>query len=243
MKPYLALAGFAGVLLAHSAFANEKDPWESVNRKIYAFNDTLDVYALKPVATAYRAVTPDPVEDGITNFFGNLLELRTITNDVLQAKFSQAGQDSTRFLINTTVGLFGFIDVAGRIDLTANDEDFGQTLSVWGMPAGPYVMLPLLGPSTVTDTLGRGPEYGMHLYEVVPEAFWGLDEAGLPMAAGYAINKRAELLKVEGIVAGDRYSFIRDAYLQRREFQVYDGKINDDKLLNNDLGEDFFKDE
>lgn len=240
MKRSTAIIGLTGVLMAAPVAANEKDPWESFNRKVYAFNDTLDVYVLKPVATGYRNVTPDFVEKGVSNFFGNIYEIRTITNDVLQGKFGQAGQDSTRFLINTTVGLFGVVDVAGHIDLTANDEDFGQTLSVWGLPAGPYVMLPVLGPSTVTDTAGRVPEMAMELFEQAPDVYFGVDDASIPMAGGYAISKRAQLLEVEGIVAGDRYTFIRDSYLQRREFQVSDGAISDE-LLNEDLGEDFFE--
>lgn len=240
MKRIMALAALASALAAAPVAASEKDPWESFNRKIYVFNDTLDIYLLKPVATGYHNLTPDFVEQGVSNFFDNIYELRTITNDVLQGKFAQAGQDSTRFFINSTVGLFGLIDVAGHIDLSANDEDFGQTLSVWGAPAGPYVMLPLLGPSTVTDTAGRVPEMSMELFETVPDAFFAVDDASIPLSAGYAVNKRAKLLEVEGMVAGDRYTFIRDAYLQRREFQVNDGAISDD-LLNEDLGDDFFE--
>lgn len=235
-----ALIGLTAALLTGPVTANEKDPWESFNRKVYAFNDTLDIYVLKPVATGYHNITPDFVEKGVSNFFGNIYEIRTITNDLLQGKFSQAGQDGTRFVINTTVGLFGVVDVAGHIDLSSNDEDFGQTLSVWGVPAGPYLMLPVLGPSTVTDAAGRVPEMAMELFEEAPDVYFGQDNASVLMAGGYAISKRADLLKVEGIVAGDRYTFIRDAYLQRREFQVSDGAISDD-LLNDDLGEDFFE--
>lgn len=229
-----------GLLMANTGFASEQDPWESFNRKIYTFNDVLDVYVLKPVAMSYHTVTPDLIEQGVNNFFANIYDIRTITNDLLQGKFGQAGEDSTRFFVNTTVGLFGVVDVAGRIDLNSNDEDFGQTLSVWGLPAGPYVMLPFLGPSTVTDTAGRVPEMTMELFEEVPSAYFGVENSSIPMAVGYAINKRARLLEVEGIIAGDRYTFIRDAYLQRREFQVNDGAISDD-LLNEDIGEDFFE--
>lgn len=240
MKRIAALASLAGVLVAGNAVANEKDPWETFNRKVYAFNDTLDVYVLKPVATGYHEITPDFVEEGVSNFFGNIYELRTITNDVLQGKITQAGQDSTRFLINSTVGLFGVVDVAGHIDLSENDEDFGQTLSVWGIPSGPYLMLPVLGPSTVTDAAGRVPEMALEYFEVVPDAFFGIDHASVPLAGAYAVSKRAQLLEVEGIVAGDRYTFLRDAYLQRRDFKINDGAISDD-LLNDDLGEDFFE--
>jgi phospholipid-binding lipoprotein MlaA len=240
MKRIAAIVGMAGVLMTGPVQASEKDPWESFNRDMYAFNDTLDVYFLKPVATGYRNVTPDFVEKGVSNFFGNIYELRTITNDLLQGKLKQAGEDSTRFFINTTVGLFGVVDVAGHIDLSANDEDFGQTLSVWGVPAGPYVMLPVLGPSTVTDTAGRIPEMSMELFEEVPDAYFGVENVSIPLAGAYAVSKRAQLLDVEGMVAGDRYTFIRDAYLHRREFQVSDGAISEE-LLNDDLGEDFFE--
>ncbi|CBL46958.1 Probable outer membrane lipoprotein precursor [gamma proteobacterium HdN1] len=224
--------------------AHEKDPLEPLNRKIFAFNDSVDTYALKPVATFYRSVAPQPLRQGVHNFYGNLQEVRTITNDLLQGKLVQGGQDSLRFAINSTVGLFGFVDVAGRIGLTSNKEDFGQTLSVWGVPDGPYLMLPFLGPATVTDAAGMAPEYLLHNYVNLPDIYWGAGDQGWQFTGMYAISKRSDLFDVESLVVGDRYNFIREAYLQRRAFLVNDGKIDDRDLLNvDDLGDDFFEDD
>ena len=145
-----------GFLVSNQAVADSTemtpDPWEGFNRKVFVFNDTLDTYTLKPLAKGYRAITPDPVEDGISRMFSNLWEIVNVLNDVLQGKFGQAGNDTGRFLVNTTVGLVGFFDVADNFGLPKNDgEDFGQTLGVWGVGEGPFLMLPLFGPSTLRD--------------------------------------------------------------------------------------------
>lgn len=219
----------------------EADPWEGFNRKVYAFNDVLDTYALRPVAVGYKAVTPDLVEEGIGNFFENIFELRTILNDVLQGKFAQSGHDTLRFFVNTTVGLLGFVDVASRIELERNQEDFGQTLAVWGVPRGPFLMLPLLGPSTVRDASGEVPDM-IFEYEKLPEYYFGHDHLRWQMLGTYVIVKRAALIEAESLLVGDKYAVMRDAYLQRREFLINDGQLSDD-LLEDDLGEDFFEDE
>lgn len=218
----------AGVLMSGQAFAdsteNAQDPWEGFNRKVFVFNDTLDTYALKPVAKGYRAVTPDPVEDGISRMFSNLGEIVNVLNDVLQGKFSQAGNDTGRFLVNTTVGLVGFFDVAKDFGMPKSDgEDFGQTLGVWGVNDGPYVVLPLLGPSTLRDAPARFVD---HLVNPVNEiddiptrnTIYGVD----------VVSTRADLLKAEELIKGDKYSFIRDVYLQRREYLLNDGDVEDD---------------
>ncbi|BBP82843.1 hypothetical protein PHLH8_24850 [Pseudomonas sp. Pc102] len=137
------VAGLA--LLPLAAGAAESDPWEGVNRVIFRFNDTLDTYALKPVAQGYQAVTPDFVEDGVHNVFSNVGDVGNLANDLLQAKFHDAGVDTGRLIFNTTFGLLGVFDVATRMGLQRNDEDFGQTLGAWGVGSGPYVVLPLLG--------------------------------------------------------------------------------------------------
>ncbi len=218
----------AGALMSGQAFAdsteNAQDPWEGFNRKVFVFNDTLDTYALKPVAKGYRAVTPDPVEDGISRMFSNLGEIVNVLNDVLQGKFSQAGNDTGRFLVNTTVGLVGFFDVAKDFGMPKSDgEDFGQTLGVWGVNDGPYVVLPLLGPSTLRDAPARFVD---HLVNPVNEiddiptrnTIYGVD----------IVSTRADLLKAEELIKGDKYSFIRDVYLQRREYLLNDGEVEDD---------------
>ena len=139
-------------------FGENEDPWESFNRKVYRFNDVLDRWALKPVAKGYRKVTPDVVEDGVHNVFRNLGEARNLANNLLQLKMHDAGVDTARFFFNTTFGLLGFFDVATKMGLQRNDEDFGQTLGAWGVKSGPYVVLPLLGPSTVRDTVSLYPD-------------------------------------------------------------------------------------
>ncbi|MDX2465173.1 MAG: VacJ family lipoprotein [Porticoccus sp.] len=221
----LLLMGFlvSSQVVADSAEITQ-DPWEGFNRKVFIFNDTLDTYALKPVAKGYRAVTPDPVEDGISRMFSNLGEIVNVLNDVLQGKFGQAGNDTGRFLVNTTIGLVGFFDVADDLGLPKNEgEDFGQTLGVWGVGEGPFLMLPLFGPSTLRDGPARIVDQLVNpISEVdhVPtrNTIYGVD----------IISTRADLLKAEELVSGDKYSFIRDVYLQRREFLLNDGKVEDD---------------
>src|SRR6185436_5004670 len=135
-----------------------RDPWEGFNRASYKFNDTLDRAIAKPVAKGYKKVTPRVVRTGVSNFFSNLGTLTTIANDVLQGKMKQAGHDSGRFLLNSTLGLAGLFDPASAAGMEHNDEDFGQTLGKWGVKSGPYLMLPILGPSTVRDTFERLPD-------------------------------------------------------------------------------------
>jgi len=217
-----------GILLSNQVFAGStettEDPWEGFNRKIFVFNDTLDTYALKPIAKGYRAVTPDPVENGISRMFSNLGEIRNVLNDLLQGKFRQAGNDTGRFLVNTTIGLVGFFDVADDLGMPKSDgEDFGQTLGVWGVGEGPYMVLPLFGPTTLRDGPAKIVDMMVNpISEVdhVPtrNAIYGVD----------VVSTRADLLKAEKLIKGDRYSFIRDVYLQRREYLVEDGQVEDD---------------
>ncbi len=217
-----------GILLSNQVLAETtgipEDPWEGFNRKVYVFNDTLDTYALKPVAKGYRAVTPDPVEDGIGRMFSNLGEIVNVMNDILQGKFRQAGNDTGRFLVNTTVGLVGFFDVAQHAGMPKSaGEDFGQTLGAWGVGSGPYIVIPLFGPSTLRDGPAKIVDQLVNpINEIdhVPtrNAVYGLE----------IISLRAQLLKAEELITGDKYSFIRDAYLQHREFLLKDGNVEDD---------------
>lgn len=224
----------AGNAWAEPASPAERDPWEGFNRTMFTFNDTLDFYILKPVATGYDKAMPDPLQDGVTNFFNNVGEIKTIFNDLLQFKFKQAGLDSTRFLVNTTVGVFGFIDIGSRIGLDRHDEDFGQTLGYWGVESGPYIVLPLLGPNTLRDSAGMVPDYYISPYNAVDH-----DLTRYSIRAMDIVDLRAGLLDVEKLIAGDRYTFFRDAYLQRRDFLVSDGQMKDDFLEDDDLFDDF----
>lgn len=221
----LALTCFwAGLALAPmAAQAAEEDPWEGVNRAIFRFNDTVDTYALKPLAQGYQFITPQFLEDGIHNMFRNVGEVTNFANDVLQAKPQAAGVDTARLIFNTTFGLLGFFDVGTKMGLQRNDEDFGQTLGHWGVGSGPFVMLPLLGPSTVRDALAKYPDTYTQPYRYINDVPARNTAFGLNV-----IDTRASLLSAEKLINGDKYIFIRNAYLQNREFRVKDGKVVDD---------------
>ncbi|MET1080275.1 MAG: VacJ family lipoprotein [Pseudomonas sp.] len=210
-------------LLPVVAQAAEEDPWEGFNRAIFTFNDTLDTYALKPVAQGYQWVTPEFLEDGIHNVFANIGDVGNLSNDLLQGKFRHAGIDTSRLLFNTSFGVLGFFDVANRMGLPRNDEDFGQTLGAWGLGSGPYVVLPFMGPSTVRDAAGKIPD-GM----LEPYPYMGHIPTRNVTRAVDLIDMRASLLSAEKMVSGDKYLFIRNAYLQNREFRVKDGQVEDD---------------
>lgn len=220
----LALAALLSVVSLQGCATgkNPKDPFEEVNRSVFRFNETLDRYALRPVARGYRAAVPTPVRGGITNVFGNFRDVTTAINNLLQFKLKAAASDVGRVTINTTVGIFGIFDVATPIGLEKNDEDFGQTLGVWGVGDGPYLVLPLLGPSTVRDGVGLIGDYHtdpqFYLITEAPENW---------IAFGTRIvNLRANLLEAERLfdqAAIDRYAFLRDAYLQRRRNLIFDG--------------------
>ena len=199
------------------------DPYESVNRKIFAFNHGIDNYVLKPVAKGYRKVTPNTVEKGVNNFFSNLLEIRNIINASLQGKGHKSLDYTGRFIINSSFGLFGLFDIAGEMGLEKDGgEDFGQTLATWGVGSGPYLVLPLLGPSTVRDGLAIPVNQMLD-----PKNYVSHRRTSNALTGGNLINTRAQLLDVENLVTGDRYSFLRDAYLQRRQYLINDGKNED----------------
>lgn len=212
------------VLADSSASEGTQDPWEGFNRKVFVFNDTLDTYALKPVAKGYRAITPDPVEDGVSRMFSNVGEIVNVVNDLLQGKFRQAGNDTGRFLVNTTIGLVGFFDVADDLGMPKNDgEDFGQTLGVWGVGEGPYLVLPLLGPGTLRDGPAKIVDFLIDPISEIDHVPTRNQIHGVGVVSG-----RADLLKAEELISGDKYSFIRDVYLQRREYLLNDGQVEDD---------------
>jgi phospholipid-binding lipoprotein MlaA len=217
----LLLAGCATV---PSGKTDPRDPWEGFNRASYKFNDALDRAIAKPVAKGYKKVTPRVVRTGVSNFLSNLDTITTVVNDVLQGKMKQAGRDSGRFLLNSTIGLGGLFDPASAAGLERNDEDFGQTLGKWGVKSGPYLMLPILGPSTVRDTFSRIPDQFTN-----PVNYLEDDSTRYIIRGVDVIDLRAGLLDLEPQLekSYDKYAFIRNAWLQRREFQVKDGDIGD----------------
>ena len=206
-----------------AANAAEEDPWEGVNRAIFRFNDTVDTYALKPIAQGYEFITPQFLEDGIHNMYKNVGEVTNFANDVLQAKPAAAGVDTARLIFNTTFGLLGFFDVGTKMGLQRNDEDFGQTLGHWGVASGPFVMLPLFGPSTVRDAFAKYPDTYTQPWRYIDHVPTRNTALGVSL-----VDTRASLLSAEKLINGDKYIFIRNAYLQNREFKVKDGKVVDD---------------
>ena len=208
----------------YEAEYRDPDPWEPMNRVIFRFNDTLDTYALKPVAKGYDRVMPQFLNDGVTNVFNNLGEPKNLINNTLQGKLHDAGIDLARFLMNTTVGVVGVFDVATRMGLQRNDEDFGQTLGAWGVQSGPYVMLPLFGPSTVRDGSAFALEgYTVYNYADMDHVRTRNTAVGLDI-----VDTRAGLLSQERLIRGDKYRFIRNAWLQNREYKVKDGQVEDE---------------
>jgi phospholipid-binding lipoprotein MlaA len=217
----LLLAGCATV---PSGKADPRDPWEGFNRASYKFNDALDRAIAKPVAKGYKKVTPRVVRTGVSNFVSNLGTITTVVNDVLQGKMKQAGHDSGRFLLNSTLGLGGLFDPASAAGLERNNEDFGQTLGKWGVKSGPYLMLPLLGPSTVRDTVARLPDQFTYPLNYLEDDSTRYLIRGLDF-----LDLRAGLLDLDPQIekSYDKYAFIRNAWLQRREFMVTDGEVGD----------------
>lgn len=201
--------------------ADERDPWEGFNRSMHSFNTTVDDAVFIPVSKGYKKVVPTPINKGITNFFSNINEVLVILNDLLQFKLGNAASDTGRLLVNSTAGIFGVIDVATEMGLDKHDEDFGQTLGYWGMGPGPYLVLPFLGPKTLRDTGGL-------LVDSWADPVWNIDDMATRNAllALRFLDTRADLLSATSILetaALDQYSFVRDAYLQRRDYLIYDG--------------------
>ncbi len=214
-----AAIGLAGC--ATGPDADPRDPLEPYNRATDSFNQLLDRALLKPLAQGYNAVTPAPVNKGVTNFFNNLSDIRSAINNLLQFKIGRAFSDVGRVAINSTVGILGLMDVASNMDMPRYNEDFGQTLGVWGMGSGPYIVLPLFGPSSGRDGVGLVVDWFADPINYIEDdtVRWSLN--GLDI-----IDTRADLLNASRVVdqaALDPYAFVRDAYLQRRENLVHDG--------------------
>jgi phospholipid-binding lipoprotein MlaA len=202
-----------------SNYSQQKDPFESFNRGMYTFNDTVDRAVVKPVAQGYEKIMPSPARTMIDNFFSNLDDVVVTVNDLLQLKFKQAAQDGSRVIFNSTFGVFGLFNVAHRIP--KHNEDFGQTLGYWGVPSGPYLVLPVLGPSSIRDGVGL---YGDSFSSVISNTDHVPSRNSAWAVKG--LNTRTNLLEAERVMDEatiDRYTFIRDAYLMRRQNLVYDG--------------------
>ncbi len=209
---------------AEQTEGSEGDPFEGFNRAMFGFNDGVDRYVYRPLVYVYTSVLPDPAEDAVSRFYSNLTEPRNTVNGLLQLKFKQAGNDFGRFVVNSTVGILGFFDVAQHMGLEQGlGEDFGQTFAHWGVGTGPYLVLPFLGPSNLRDAPGLYLDAQIHPVTEIDNVPLRNTIIGVGL-----IDLRLSLLKAESFVEGDRYTFIRDAYLQRREYLVNDGKLEDD---------------
>lgn len=236
-----SIASLSNVYAQTLVEENDVDPWEGWNRGVDKFNNVADKYVLKPVAIGYKIVTPRVVDQGVTNVFDNFKEIPSSANAVLQAKPKSSGKAISRFLINATLGFFGIFDVATALGIERQEEDFGQTLATWGVPSGPYVVLPFLGPSTVRDGLAGIPD--AYLDPAIGQV--SHLETRLAILALKAVDTRADLLTAEALITGDRYTFLRNAYLQQRDFLIHDGNPEDDfgNANEDEEDEDWLEDE
>ena len=211
---------------------SENDPFEDINQVTHKINNQLDETFAAPVAKAYVNFMPDKLEIGVSNFVANYEDVNIGINNLLQGKIKEGLSDIARLLTNSTIGLFGFIDVASKLGLEKHDEDFGQTLGYWGVPSGPYIVLPILGPSSLRDTATR-----------IPDAFLGglffidHERTGYELTLLDLLETRARYLGMESLIIGDEYLFYRDAYFQNREYEIDDGVLND----NFDDFDDFYE--
>ena len=213
------------LLLSNFILAND-DPFEEYNRKVWVFNEFLDDNFAKPTAEVYTSITPDFIEVGITNFFRNLNELDNTANQLLQGRPLLAINDFSRFIINSTIGLGGFIDVGSKFGLERHDEDFGQTLGTWGVGSGPFLMIPIYGPSTPRGLAGRGVSSVLSGTFAIEET-----DVRIGLTALDALETRARYLEVETLIIGDRYSFIRDSYMQYQAFESSNGEDQPDNFV------------
>ena len=222
MRLLVALAALLLSACATTGANDPRDPWEGLNRATFGFNDAADRAILKPLAEGYTAAVPGFAREGVNNFFDNIADIGTGLNNALQGKPGDGISDLGRFAVNTVFGIFGLWDVATPMGLEKHNEDFGQTLGVWGVASGPYFVIPLLGPSTARDAPARAVDPQWYYNRAIDNntvtwSLWGLD----------MLRTRANLLKAGSVLdeagAIDKYTFVRDAWLQRRRNQVYDG--------------------
>ena len=209
------------------------DPLQPFNRAMFTFNNAVDRVFFRPLAVGYRAVLPQAVRNGVNNFFNNLRAPTTLLNDVLQGKPKRAQETINRFLVNSTIGLLGFVDIATRLGFPEHQEDYGQTLAVWGVPAGPYIVLPLLGPSTLRDAVGKVPEF------YIADPLWEPDDTAVTIArfSVRAVDIRSRLLDLDRVIKMqvDPYLFFRETYLQNRQRAILDGGQPDRSGVSKDI--------
>jgi phospholipid-binding lipoprotein MlaA len=231
----LALLGFTAFLVGCASIPagverSPQDPWEPFNRSIFEFNEGLDAYVLKPVVAGYRFVLPEFVREGIYNFFSNYSDIYTALFNLLQGKPSYAFNDFMRVVVNTTMGLGGLLDLATPGGLEKHKEDWGQTFGVWGVPAGPYVVLPFFGPSNVRDTFGTVADLESdYLFRLLPDVALRNSITGLRV-----VNARNTYYEAGDLLDGaaiDKYSFMRDAYIQRRQYQINEGRDDEEPTM------------
>jgi phospholipid-binding lipoprotein MlaA len=231
----MVLLGLVGAMVGCASIPagvapSPHDPWEPFNRSVFEFNEGLDTYLLKPVVAGYRFVLPEFVRDGIYNFFSNYSDIYTALQNLLQGKPDYAFSDLMRVVVNTTFGLGGLIDMATPGGLPKHKEDWGQTFGVWGIPAGPYVVLPFFGPSNVRDTFGTAADLESdYLFRLLPDVAIRNSLTGLRV-----VNARNTYYEAGDLLDGaaiDKYSFVRDAYIQRRAYQINEGRDDEEPLM------------
>ncbi|MEY4524265.1 MAG: hypothetical protein RIR27_1341 [Pseudomonadota bacterium] len=231
----MVLLGLVGAMVGCASIPagvapSPHDPWEPFNRSVFEFNEGLDTYLLKPVVAGYRFVLPEFVRDGIYNFFSNYSDIYTALQNLLQGKPDYAFSDLMRVVVNTTFGLGGLIDMATPGGLPKHKEDWGQTFGVWGIPAGPYVVLPFFGPSNVRDTFGTAADLESdYLFRLLPDVALRNSLTGLRV-----VNARNTYYEAGDLLDGaaiDKYSFVRDAYIQRRAYQINEGRDDEEPLM------------
>tara|TARA_R110002073_G_scaffold238069_2_gene399128 strand:+ start:1480 stop:2199 length:720 start_codon:yes stop_codon:yes gene_type:complete len=216
----LLLACLSAISPAH---AQTNDPWRKTNERIFRLNDYFDQLIVRPVASTYNLFIPRIARQGIGNFFSNIDDINVFVNDLLQFKLDAAANDSGRFLVNSTLGLGGILDIASGFGMQKNEEDFGQTLGSWGVGAGPYVMLPVFGASNVRDSFGLVLDTLFN-----PIQYHEDEEFRLTLFLVKETDSRSRLLALDELITGDRYLFVREAYVQRREYLVTDGQVEDE---------------
>ncbi|MBU3597098.1 MlaA family lipoprotein [Polynucleobacter bastaniensis] len=231
----IVLLGLVGAMVGCASIPagvapSPHDPWEPFNRSVFEFNEGLDTYLLKPVVAGYRFVLPEFVRDGIYNFFSNYSDIYTALQNLLQGKPDYAFSDLMRVVVNTTFGLGGLIDMATPGGLPKHKEDWGQTFGVWGVPSGPYLVLPFFGPSSVRDTFGTAADLESdYLFRLLPDVALRNSLTGLRV-----VNARNTYYEAGDLLDGaaiDKYSFVRDAYIQRRAYQINEGRDDEEPLM------------
>ena len=229
-KISIGLIFFFSLLSFAEEQSEQNDPFENINRVVFNVSDDIDRYLLRPVAEIYSDFTPYIVKTGISNVFSNLSEVDTAVNQALQGKLLLSLQDTSRFVINSTVGVVGIFDIASELGLERHDEDFGQTLGYWGIESGPYIFVPFISPSTLRDIFAKPVSWFLSGNFSISDT-----EASIILNGLDVIETRERLLIAENLIIGDKYQFVKEAYLQSREYLVFDGVVEDEFLIDVEL--------